>query len=102
MGTEICEKPAKLLKAMGHPLRMGILKKIYHTDNCDQICLIHEFDVPQSTIAMHLGKLESYGLISCCHTNHHAYYKLSQDVVGRIIDVLEHEEQKGVDRDAKT
>jgi len=88
MGTQICEKPALLLKVMGHPLRLKILQKINYDENCNQFCLMHEFNVPQSTLATQLSKLVKYGIIECSNIGHNVSYRLINDDVRRVIQSI--------------
>lgn len=57
------EEKAELLKALAHPVRLCIVKKLVDTGGCNvskmQACLV----MPQSTVSQHLSKLKSLGIV---------------------------------------
>ncbi|TCO08382.1 ArsR/SmtB family transcription factor [Natronoflexus pectinivorans] len=61
--TEI-EGVARLMKAMSHPVRVYILKKLSQMDSC---CysgdLVEELPIGRSTLSQHLKELKYAGLI---------------------------------------
>lgn len=54
---------AELLKALAHPVRLCIVKKLVEAGGCNvskmQACLM----MPQSTVSQHLSKLKSLGIV---------------------------------------
>ncbi len=58
------QKMAEITKAMGHPVRLYILKKLSHLNAC---CysgdLVDEIPVGRSTLSRHLKELKHAGLI---------------------------------------
>ncbi len=57
------QQDADLLKAMGHPIRLCILKGLMDVESCNvsymQACL----SIPQSTLSQHLAVLRHAGMI---------------------------------------
>lgn len=62
-GDEADEELAALAKAIGHPLRVKIVRILLRTNGC--ICgdLVGELPVAQSTVSQHLKVLKDAGLI---------------------------------------
>lgn len=54
---------ARYAKALGHPARVLILKKLIGTDGCIAGDLVDELPLAQSTVSQHLKQLKSAGLI---------------------------------------
>ena len=58
------QQDADLLKAMGHPIRLCILKGLMDVESCNvsymQACL----SIPQSTLSQHLAVLRHAGIIA--------------------------------------
>ena len=60
---ETTEELARFAKALGHPLRISILKLLEHQACCFTGDLVELFPVAQSTISQHLKELKGAGLI---------------------------------------
>jgi ArsR family transcriptional regulator len=63
LGEEADEELATLAKAVGHPVRVKILRILSQKATC--ICgeIADEFDLAQSTVSQHLKALKDAGLI---------------------------------------
>lgn len=63
--TTALNKVARLLKVLGHPIRLAIvdLLELNGDANVNQICKI--LDQPQPAISQHLAKLREVGLLGC-------------------------------------
>lgn len=85
---EYYKESSKILKAMGHPTRLKMVVIIMNSNECNQACLIRTLNIPQSTISLHLSRLEAEGIISCEHIGHNLYYKIKEDRVIKIIEEL--------------
>ena len=57
------EKLAQLAKALGHPVRLKILR--YLAECCGCVCgdIVEQIDLAQSTVSQHLKVLKDAGLI---------------------------------------
>jgi DNA-binding transcriptional ArsR family regulator len=68
MGIELSpatfQRDADLLKALGHPIRLCILKGLLEVESCNvsymQACL----SVPQSTLSQHISVLRNAGIVA--------------------------------------
>lgn len=54
---------ADLAKAIGHPVRISILRLLIHRNGCIVGDLVDELPLAQSTISQHLKQLKAAGLI---------------------------------------
>jgi predicted transcriptional regulator len=60
---ENTEELARFAKALGHPMRIAILKRLENESCCFTGDLVEEFPLAQSTISQHLKELKNAGLI---------------------------------------
>ncbi len=60
---ENTEELAKFAKALGHPTRIAILKRLENESCCFTGDLVDELPLAQSTISQHLKELKKAGLI---------------------------------------
>lgn len=61
--TNDTEVLAKFAKALGHPIRIAILKHLENQSFCCTGDLVDVFPLAQSTVSQHLKKLKNAGLI---------------------------------------
>ncbi|AMC11094.1 ArsR family transcriptional regulator [Lutibacter profundi] len=57
------EELARFAKALGHPTRIAILKRLENESCCFTGDLVEELPLAQSTISQHLKELKTAGLI---------------------------------------
>ena len=57
------EKLARYAKALGHPVRIFILRLLSHQDCCYSGDLAEELPIARSTLSQHLSELKDAGLI---------------------------------------
>jgi len=60
---ENTEELARYAKALGHPTRIAILKRLENQSCCFTGDLVEELPLAQSTISQHLKELKTAGLI---------------------------------------
>lgn len=85
---------AEILKAMGHPARLCILKGIIQTGGCNVSHMQECLELPQSTISQHLQKLRSAGIIEGTRSGTEITYTLKNQKVLEIITTLYPQEEK--------
>ena len=56
-------KIARFAKALGHPVRIGIIKHLASLETCRFTEISNEFHLANSTISQHLAELKKAGLI---------------------------------------
>lgn len=62
-GPEADDELASLAKAIGHPIRVKILRILAHRDSCICSDIVDELPLAQSTVSQHLKVLKNAGLI---------------------------------------
>ena len=85
---------AELLKILGHPVRLCILKGILTTGGCNVTHMTDCLNHPQSTISQHIQKLKSAGIIEGERKGLEITYKLVHDKARQIIESIELQEDK--------
>ncbi len=56
-------KIARFAKALGHPVRIGIIKHLASLETCRFSDISNEFNLANSTVYQHLAELKKAGLI---------------------------------------
>jgi|SRR5690554_1211544 len=54
---------ARLAKALGHPVRVAIMRLLIRRGSCIGGEIVDEFSLAQSTVSQHLKQLKSAGLV---------------------------------------
>ncbi|SJZ65141.1 ArsR family transcriptional regulator [Cetobacterium ceti] len=82
------EKESKILKAMGHPLRLEIIQLL--SENGDMcVCKIQEkFKSSQSNLSQHLKILKEAGILESTKVGGWVHYNLKNKDVINIINIL--------------
>ena len=79
---------ASILKTIGHPIRVDIIRKIY--DN--QILSVSEIQdllhISQPVISLHLGILKKKGIISSFKKGKQSFYFIKKQSVSQVIQIL--------------
>lgn len=78
----------EILKAMGHPIRLCILKGLYTEGDKNVTTMQGCLNIPQSTVSQHLGILKSKGLINGKRKGLEITYTIENDEVKKILDLL--------------
>jgi DNA-binding transcriptional ArsR family regulator len=75
------DRLSSMLKALGHPVRLEIMRQL--TDCGDRQCtdLTREVALAQSTVSEHLRVLREAGLIEQCGPGARAAYCLKRDAI---------------------
>lgn len=60
---EIYNRYAEILKALGHPVRLCIVRGLIESNGCNVTKMQDCLNMPQSTISQHLAKLKAAGII---------------------------------------
>jgi len=82
------EQKADILKAIGHPVRLCIVKNLLNGGERNvsemQDCLC----IPQSTVSQHLNKLKQAGIIRGVRNKNEIQYALINEDVKKILTIL--------------
>lgn len=90
----ILNDKSEILKAIGHPIRLCIVKGLLEQGESNVSYMQGCLDVPQSTLSQHLGKLRDIGIIEGERKGTEVYYRVINKDVINIIKAL-FEETKG-------
>jgi ArsR family transcriptional regulator len=61
---ELCEQISRAAKALGHPVRVQILRVLLASDSCLCGDIVEQLPLAQSTVSQHLKVLKDAGLIT--------------------------------------
>ncbi|MEX0680315.1 MAG: metalloregulator ArsR/SmtB family transcription factor [Balneolales bacterium] len=82
------KRPAQLTKALGHPVRLAILKLLTQRDTCFCGDFTDVLPLAQSTVSQHLKVLKDTGLITATSSGVRTCYCLSQDGIDELSECL--------------
>ncbi|NLP27731.1 MAG: winged helix-turn-helix transcriptional regulator [Clostridia bacterium] len=89
---EKLEEVSELLKVLAHPVRLCIVNGLLKKGECNVSHMQHCLDLPQSTVSQHLQKLKTAGLIKGERKGLEIIYRLVDERVAKIIELLISEE----------
>jgi ArsR family transcriptional regulator len=85
MKPEEARARARVMKALGHPLRLQVVDVLHHGDRC--LCDLHPlFKVRQPTLSRHLAVLKEAGLITERRTGPRVILHLATPCILRAFD----------------
>lgn len=84
----VTEKSVDMLKALGHPIRLQIVRYLISckTSNVNQIQT--QLDIPQSTVSVHLAKLKSTKVLKSERRGLEMYYQVADKTAVDIVTLL--------------
>ncbi len=85
-----CERIAEVLKALGHPTRVKIVKYLSDGEKCVKE-IWQELGIPQPTVSQHINILKNAGIISYRKDGVKTCYKIEEPKVVEIIKLLSEE-----------
>ncbi|MER7077394.1 ArsR/SmtB family transcription factor [Saccharopolyspora kobensis] len=91
MGNDDLTRAAALFRAMGHPIRLGMLERLRREGEICACDFTDHFGVSQPTISGHLRTLRDAGLVRTRRDGTQICYSLAPDgleVVRRMSDAL--------------
>lgn len=87
----------KIFKALAHPVRLGIVKKLVEGELC--VCKLQDYtDFSQSNLSQHLRLLKNAGLITSRKEGLFTYYKISDPEVVKLIELVENINKKNIEK----
>jgi DNA-binding transcriptional ArsR family regulator len=82
-------KDSEILKAIGHPVRLEILKCLMQeTCKCNVNRIVEVLKIPQSTISQHLGILRNKGIIKPEKNGVKTCYRITDERIIKIMQIL--------------
>ncbi|MHA2890556.1 ArsR/SmtB family transcription factor [Bacillus cereus] len=83
------ERPADILRMLGHPMRLMIAQELISKGPLNVSELQKLLHVPQSTMSQYLIKLKQFKIVSYERKGNEIYYKISDEKVIEIMKGLE-------------
>ena len=82
--TDETNEMAEILKALGHPARLEIVKILMTSSSC--ICgdIVEVLPLAQSTVSKHLSELKKVGIIKGTITGNNICYCLDEKIIQKI------------------
>lgn len=80
------EKQAELLKAVGHPARLAIVKGLAE-DECNVNKMVAGLDLPQSTVSQHLNVLKAAGIIEGERRGVKVCYRVVDPYIRKVLQI---------------
>ncbi|MES1052645.1 helix-turn-helix transcriptional regulator [Bacillus thuringiensis] len=81
MDFEYYERPADILRMLGHPMRLMIVRELILKGPLNVSELQKLLRVPQSTMSQQLIKLKQFKMVSYERKGNEIYYKVSDEKV---------------------
>lgn len=79
------EQDSKILKALGHPVRLQIVFGLSSGTECNVNTMVEKLNIPQSTVSQHLGVLKNRGIVTCRKKGVETCYFLADERVKKIL-----------------
>ena len=75
-------------KALAHPARVAILRRLATADICDCAQIVDDLPLSQSTVSQHLKVLKEAGLVTMCTDGPRSCYSLNQEALTEHSDLI--------------
>jgi ArsR family transcriptional regulator len=79
---------SEVLKAVGHPVRLRILRGLRSKTDCNVTEMARSMGLPQSTLSQHLGILRNRGIIEPRKEGVRTCYRIADGRIPRILDLF--------------
>ncbi|MBG9522370.1 ArsR/SmtB family transcription factor [Bacillus paranthracis] len=88
--TEISEfeRVSEILKVLAHPIRLQIVHQLLKKQSLNVTELQQYFDMPQSTVSQHLGKLKSNKVVAYERKGLEVFYRVDDEKVKQTVNIL--------------
>ena len=84
----ILEEKSEILKALGHPIRLCIVKGLLDEGQNNVSYMQGCLDVAQSTLSQHLSKLKAVGIIDSERKGTEVYYRVINEDAIKIVRMI--------------
>jgi len=79
---------AEMLRTIAHPVRLCIIRGLMKKGECNVSYMQSCLGTPQSTVSQHIQKLKAAGIIEGRRSGLEIYYKICNDKIEKLINVL--------------
>ncbi|MHA4063094.1 ArsR/SmtB family transcription factor [Bacillus cereus] len=84
----VTEKSVDMLKALGHPIRLQIVRYLISCRISNVTQIQTQLDIPQSTVSVHLAKLKSTRVLKSQRRGLEMYYQVADKTAVDIVTLL--------------
>ncbi len=84
----VTEKSVDMLKALGHPIRLQIVRYLISCKISNVTQIQTQLDIPQSTVSVHLAKLKSTRVLKSQRRGLEMYYQVADNTAVDIVTLL--------------
>jgi len=81
------EREAEILKTIGHPIRLEIIKGLMEPESCVKN-IWTALNLPQATVSQHLALLKNKGIVSSERRGVTMCYSVTDDTVKKIMKIV--------------
>ncbi|MEZ0537552.1 ArsR/SmtB family transcription factor [Caldicellulosiruptoraceae bacterium PP1] len=82
------EQVVKIFKALGHPIRLKIIKSLLNETKC--VCeLNNNIEFSQSNLSQHLKILKEAGIVKSTKVGTNIHYTIACEAIAELLDVTE-------------
>ncbi|WP_308464323.1 metalloregulator ArsR/SmtB family transcription factor [Geobacter sp. AOG2] len=78
---------ARLIKILGHPVRLKILSNMIHESKCVRN-IWESLGLQQATVSQHISLLKTNGIVEGRRKGGEMYYTISSPLAKRLVDSL--------------
>lgn len=84
----IIQDAARVLKCIGHPLRLQIIELLDASDELNVGAICAALDLEQAITSQHLTLMRDRGILSSRREGVNVYYRIADEKVPQVIDCL--------------
>ncbi len=84
----VTEKSVDMLKALGHPIRLQIVRYLISCKISNVTQIQTQLDIPQSTVSVHLAKLKNTRVLKSQRRGLEMYYQVADKTAVDIVTLL--------------
>ena len=87
IGPQILERAARVIRVLGHPLRLRLLETL-EAGEVNVTDLVHASGATQALVSQHLGILRAEGVVGTRRDGGRIFYRITEPKVHRILDCI--------------
>ena len=87
IGPEILERAARVIRILGHPLRLRLLERL-ETGEVNVTDLVRASGATQALVSQHLAILRAEGVVGTRRDGGRVFYRITEPKVHRILDCI--------------
>lgn len=88
LATELVESTARMLKCLGHPLRLRILNLLDERDECTVTEVQEALDLEQAICSQHLNLMRDKGILARRKEGVNVFYRPGDPRALKVLDCL--------------